>query len=141
MKKIWIFIFVMVALVLVMKVTVPPIEKHYEVATEQLANFVEEKIVEGDEFDEIIEQYVNKETVVQFLSQKDVYKPMIRYLVESMLYLDNYFVCNVGKITYDEEEYTLTLGMFGQVFVLTDYYKEIQAVGEKMEELNINIPE
>ena len=141
MKKIWIFIFVVVALVLVMKVTVPLIEKHYEVATEQLANFVEEQIVEGDEFDEIIEQYVDKETVVQFLSQKDVYKPAIKYLVENMLYLDNYFVCNVGKITYDEEEYALTLGMFGHVFVLTDYYKEIQAVGEKMEELNINIPE
>ena len=134
MKKIWIIVFVLVALVLVMKVTVPPIEKHYEVAAEQLGKFVEAKVVEGDEFDEIIEQYVDKETVLQFLSQEDVYKPVIRYFVENMLFLENYFVCNVGKFTYEDEVYPLTLGMFGRVFVITDYYDEILEVNEKMQE-------
>ena len=136
MKKSFIFIIVLVALVVAMKFTVPSIEKHYEVASKQLASFVEDKVIEGNEFDEIIGQYVDKESVMQFLSQEAVYKPVIRYMVENMLFLDDYFVCNVGKFTYEEQVYPLTLGLFGHVFVLTDYYDELQQAGKKVEELN-----
>jgi hypothetical protein len=136
MKKSFIIIIILVALVVAMKFTVPPIEKHYDVASKQLASFVQAKVIEGDEFDAIIGQYFNKETVMQFLSQEEVYKPVIRYFVENMLFLDDYFVCNVGKFTYEDEVYPLTLGLFGHVFVLTDYYDEMQQAGMKVEELN-----
>ena len=136
MKKSFIIIIILVALVVAMKFTVPPIEKHYDVASKQLASFVVEKVIEGDEFDDMIGQYVDKETALQFLSQEEVYKPVIRYFVENMLFLDDYFVCNVGKFTYEDEVYPLTLGMFGHVFVLTDYYDELQQAGKKVEELN-----
>ena len=136
MKKSFIIIIILVALVVAMKFTVPPIEKHYDVASKQLASFVQAKVIEGDEFDDVIGQYVDKETVMQFLSQEEVYKPVIRYFVENMLFLDDYFVCNVGKFTYEDEVYTLTLGLFGHVFVLTDYYDEMQQAGMKVEELN-----
>ena len=134
MKKSFIFIIIIVALVVAMKFTVPPIEKHYEVAADKLALFVKDKVVEGDEFDEIIEQYVDKETVMQYLSQEEVYKPVLKYMVETMLFLDDYFVCNVGKFTYEEEVYPLTLGLFGHVFVITDYYDQMLEVNEKMQE-------
>ena len=137
MKKSFIFIIIIVALVVAMKVTVPPIEKHYEVAADKLALFVQDKVVEGDEFDEIIEQYVDKETVMQYLSQEEVYKPVLKYMVETMLFLDDYFVCNVGKFTYEEEVYPLTLGLFGHVFVITDYYDQMLEVNEKMQERGI----
>ena len=120
-----------------MKFTVPPIEKHYEVAADKLALFVKDKVVEGDEFDEIIEQYVDKETVMQYLSQEEVYKPVLKYMVETMLFLDDYFVCNVGKFTYEEEVYPLTLGLFGHVFVITDYYDQMLDVNEKMQERGV----
>lgn len=136
MKKSFIIIIILVALVVAMKFTVPPIEKHYDVASKQLASFVQAKVIEGDEFDDVIGQYVDKETVMQFLSQEEVYKPVIRYFVENMLFLDDYFVCNVGKFTYEDEVYPLTLGLFGHVFVLTDYYDEMQQAGMKVEELN-----
>ena len=134
MKK-TLFILIIIAIVVVAaKMTVPPIEKHYEVASKQLASFVEEKVIEGNEFDEIIGEYVDKEEVMKFLSQEEVYKPVIRYMVENMLFLEDYFVCNVGKFTYEEEVYPLTLGLFGHVFVLSDYYDELQKAGEKVEE-------
>lgn len=134
MKKSFIFIIVLVALVVAMKFTVPPIEKHYEVASKQLASFVEEKVIKGNEFDEIIGEYVDKEEVMKFLSHEEVYKPVIRYMVENMLFLDDYFVCNVGKFTYEGEAYPLTLGLFGHVFVISDYYDELQQAGMKVEE-------
>ena len=137
MKKSFIFIIIIVALVVAMKFTVPPIEKHYEVAADKLALFVKDKVVEGDEFDEIIEQYVDKETVMQYLSQEEVYKPVLKYMVETMLFLDDYFVCNVGKFTYEEEVYPLTLGLFGHVFVITDYYDQMLEVNEKMQERGV----
>ena len=137
MKKSFIFIIIIVALVVAMKFTVPPIEKHYEVAADKLALFVKDKVVEGDEFDEIIEQYVDKEMVMQYLSQEEVYKPVLKYMVETMLFLDDYFVCNVGKFTYEEEVYPLTLGLFGHVFVITDYYDQMLDVNEKMQERGV----
>ncbi|MBQ2188255.1 MAG: hypothetical protein II401_06825 [Bacteroidales bacterium] len=134
MKKTLIILIIVAIVVVAAKMTVPPIEKHYEVASKQLASFVEEKVIEGNEFDEIIGEYVDKEEVMKFLSQEEVYKPVIRYMVENMLFLEDYFVCNVGKFTYEEEVYPLTLGLFGHVFVLSDYYDELQQAGEKVEE-------
>lgn len=134
MKKTLIILIIVAIVVVAAKMTVPPIEKHYEVASKQLASFVEEKVIEGNEFDEIIGEYVDKEEVMKFLSQEEVYKPVIRYMVENMLFLDDYFVCNVGKFTYEEEVYPLTLGLFGHVFVLSDYYDELQQAGMKVEE-------
>jgi short subunit fatty acids transporter len=134
MKKTLIILIIVAIVVVAAKMTVPPIEKHYEVASKQLASFVEEKVIEGNEFDEIIGEYVDKEEVMKFLSQEEVYKPVIRYMVENMLFLEDYFVCNVGKFTYEEEVYPLTLGLFGHVFVLSDYYDELQHAGMKVEE-------
>lgn len=134
MKKTLIILIIVAIVVVAAKMTVPPIEKHYEVASKQLASFVEEKVIEGNEFDEIIGEYVDKEEVMKFLSQEEVYKPVIRYMVENMLFLEDYFVCNVGKFTYEEEVYPLTLGLFGHVFVLSDYYDELQQAGKKVEE-------
>lgn len=134
MKKTLIILIIVAIVVVAAKMTVPPIEKHYEVASKQLASFVEEKVIEGNEFDEIIGEYVDKKEVMKFLSQEEVYKPVIRYMVENMLFLEDYFVCNVGKFTYEEEVYPLTLGLFGHVFVLSDYYDELQQAGEKVEE-------
>ena len=136
MKKFWIFILVLVALAVVMKVTVPSVEKHYDVATERLAVLLEDKIMEGDMLDEVINAYgIDKEAPVEFLKQGDMYKTMIRYYVENMLIMKDYFVCNVGKFTYDDKPCPLTIGVFGHVFVTTDYLDEIQKANEKLEKL------
>lgn len=136
MKKFWIFILVLVALAVAMKVTVPSVEKHYDVATERLSKFLEDEIMEGDDFDEMIDDYgIDKQAAVEFLKQGDMYKTMIRYNVENMLKMKDYFVCNVGKVTYDDKVYPLTIGVFGHVFVMTDYIDEIQEANEKLEDL------
>ena len=136
MKKLWIFVLVLAALAVVMKLTVPSVEKHYDVATEQLSEFVEDKFMESDDFDEMIDDYgIDKQVTVDFLKQGDMYKTMIRYSVENMLVLHDYVVCNVGKVTYEDKVYPLTIGMFGHVFVMTDYIDEMQKANEKLEQL------
>lgn len=136
MKKFWIFVLVLIVIAVVMKLTVPSVEKHYDVATEQLSKFVEDKIMEGDDYDEIIDDFgIDKKATVEFLKQGDMYKTMIRYNVENMLVMKDYVVCNVGKVTYDDKVYPLTVGLFGHVFVMTDYIDEIQAAQKKYEEV------
>lgn len=138
MKKFWIFVLVLIVIAVVMKLTVPSVEKHYDVATEQLSQFVEDRIMEGDDFDEIIGDYgIDKQAAVEFLKQGDMYKSMIRYNVENMLVMKDYIVCNVGKVTYDDKVYPLTVGLFGHVFVMTDYYDQILKVNEKMQERGV----
>jgi len=134
MRKILTFIGIIAILALVMKITCPEPAKHYEVATEKLTELFKERVVDGNDLDEIIEDYgIDKEMAVQFLVENGIYQSVVKYLVENNLYINDYFVCNIGKFTYDGEEYPLTLGMFGHVFVLTDYLDEIQKVGEMVE--------
>lgn len=136
MKKFWIFVLVLIVIAVVMKLTVPSVEKHYDVATEQLSKFVEDRIMEGNDYDEIIDDFgIDKKATVEFLKQGDMYKTMIRYNVENMLVMKDYVVCNVGKVTYDDKVYPLTVGLFGHVFVMTDYIDEIQAAQKKYEEV------
>lgn len=55
-------------------------------------------------------------------------------LAVGQMEIKDYFVCNVGKISYDGATYPLTIGCFNHVFVLTDYMDEVQKAGKKVEE-------
>ena len=121
MKKLLIVILVLAVLALFMKVTVPQPEKHREAAQQKLNELVGQKlssfegiqsVVEGDDFD--IRAWIN--VALDQLEVKD------------------YFVCNVGMVTYDGSTYPLTLGLFNKVYVLTDYKDDIQKAGKKVEE-------
>ena len=121
MKKLLITILVLAVLALFMKVTVPQPEKHRQVAQQKLNSLVGQKlssfqgiqsVAEGDDFD--IRAWFN--VALDQLEVKD------------------YFVCNVGMITYEGSTYPLTVGVFNKVFVLTDYKDEIQKAGKKVEE-------
>ena len=121
MKKLLIVILVLAVLALFMKVTVPQPEKHRETAQQKLNSLVGQKlssfqglkeVAEGDDFD--IRAWIN--VALDQLEVKD------------------YFVCNVGMVTYDGSTYPLTLGLFNKVYVLTDYKDEIQKAGKKVEE-------
>ena len=121
MKKLLITILVLAVLALFMKVTVPQPEKHREAAQQKLNTLVGQKlssfqgiqsVAEGDDFD--IRAWIN--VALDQLEVKD------------------YFVCNVGMVTYDGSTYPLTLGLFNKVYVLTDYKDDIQKAGKKVEE-------
>lgn len=121
MKKLLIFVIILAVLALFMKVTVPSPEKHREVAKEKLSELVNEKIKTIDGAKEIIEG--NNIDVKLFIK-----------LALTQMQMKDYFVCNVGYITYDGTEYMLTLGMFGHVFVTTDYIDEAQKLSQKVDE-------
>ena len=122
MKKLFGLIIVLAILAVVMKATVPTPEKHREVAKERLSEIVMEKISTID-------------GAVEAIKDNDIDVNMFIRLAVTQLKIKDYFVCNAGFVRYDGEEYMLTLGMFGHVFVMTDYIDEIQAASEKMEEL------
>lgn len=127
---------ILLGLALVMKVTVPSMEKHKEAAVEQVTKFVEEQMMQNEEVDGYLEAYgIDKDETHRFLSENGIYKSMVTYLVENSLFLEDYFVCNVGKFQYEGEIYPLTLGLFNHVFVLTDYIDEMQEAQAKMEKL------
>lgn len=136
MKRLIIILAILLGLALVMKVTVPSMEKHKEAAVEQVTKFVEEQMMQNDEVDGYLEAYgIDKDETHRFLSENGIYKSMVTYLVENSLFLEDYFVCNVGKFQYEGEIYPLTLGLFNHVFVLTDYIDEMQEAQAKMEKL------
>lgn len=122
MKKIFWFVVLLALLALFMKVTVPTPEKHREVVKERLSELVSEKISTIDGIKEIIEG-------------NNIDTQLFVKLALTQLKMKDYFVCNAGFVKYDGEEYMLTLGMFGHVFVMTDYIDEIQQTNEKLEEL------
>ena len=121
MKKSLIIILIVAIVVIVAKFTVPQPEKHRQVAQQTLMSLVGQKMstvqgltdmAQGDDFD--LRALIN--TALDQIEVKD------------------YFVCNVGRITYDGSTYPLTVGVFNRVFVLTDYQDAIQNAGKKVDE-------
>lgn len=101
--------------------TVPNEEKHYQVAQQKLTSLVGQKMSSLDGWKEMAE------------GQNLDIAALIKLAVGQMEVKD-YFVCNVGRITYDGKTYPLTVGVFNHVFVLTDYMDEMEKAGKKVEE-------
>lgn len=104
-----------------MKLTVPTSEKHKEVASERLSELIFEKVSTIEGAKEIIES-------------NNIDTQLFIRLALTQLKMKDYFVCNAGFVTYDNQDYMLTLGLFGHVFVMTDYIDKIQKAMEKFEE-------
>ena len=121
MKKTLVILIIIAIIVVAAKMTVPTPEKHREVAMERLTEMVNEKISTIEGAKEIIEG-------------NNIDTKLFIKLALTQLQMRDYFVCNAGYIKYDEKDYMLTLGLFGHVFVMTDYIDELQQAQEKMEE-------
>ena len=120
MKRGIIIIIVLVIVVIAAKLTVPEKDKHYHVAQQKLVSIVGNKMSSVDGLKEMAQG-----------ENMDV-NALIKAAVGQMEVHD-YFVCNVGIISYDGAAYPLTIGIFNHVFVLTDYLDEVQNAGKKAE--------
>ena len=121
MKKTLIIIIVLAIVAIAAKLTVPNEEKHYEVARQKLSSIVNQKLSSFDGVQDMIQdQGMDLRELIQVLANQ--------------MEVKDYFVCNVGFVTYDGSTYPLTLGLFKKVFVLTDYKNEIQKAGKKVDE-------
>ncbi|MBO7074179.1 MAG: hypothetical protein J6W12_04670 [Bacteroidales bacterium] len=121
MKKTLIILIIVAIVVVAAKMTVPNEEKHYQVAQQKLTSLVGQKMSSLDGWKEMAE------------GQNLDVAALIKLAVGQMEVKD-YFVCNVGRITYDGSTYPLTVGVFNHVFVLTDYMDEMEKAGKKVEE-------
>lgn len=121
MKKTLIIIIVLVVVVIAAKFTVPNEDKHHQVAQQKLTTLVSQKMSSFQGLKEIAQgQNMDVRSLIQ--------------VVLGEMEVKDYFVCNVGKITFDGSTYPLTIGVFNHVFVLTDYMDEIDKASKKVNE-------
>ena len=121
MKKTLIVIIVIAIVVIAAKFTVPNEEKHHQVAQQKLSAMVNQKLSSVDGIQDMIQdQGVDLRELIQ--------------VAMNQMEVKDYFVCNVGRVTYDGTTYPLTIGVFGKVFMLTDYRKELQNASKKVDE-------
>ena len=121
MKKTLLIIIVLAIVAIAAKFTVPSEDKHYQVAQQKLSSMVNQKLSSIDGIQEMIQD------------QGVDIRELIQVAMDQMEVKD-YFVCNVGRVTFDGTTYPLTVGVFGKVFMLSDYQKEFQNAGRKVDE-------
>ena len=121
MKKTFIILIVLAIVVVAAKFTVPNEDKHYRMAEQRLTSLVNQKLSSFHGVKDMLQ------------GQSLDVKALVQVALDQMEVKD-YFVCNVGKITYDGETYPLTIGVFNHVFVLSDYMDEMQKAGKKVDE-------
>ena len=122
MKKTLIVIIILAIVVIAAKFTVPTEEKHHQVAQQKLSAMVNQQLSSIDGIQDMIQdQGVDLRELIQ--------------VAMNQMEVKDYFVCNVGRVTYDGTTYPLTIGVFGKVFMLTDYRKELQNASKKVDEL------
>ena len=121
MKKSLLILIIIAIVVIAAKFTVPTEEKHHQVARQKLSSMVNQKLSSIDGIQEMIQD------------QGVDIRELIQVAMDQMEVKD-YFVCNVGRVTFDGTTYPLTVGVFGKVFMLSDYQKEFQNAGRKVEE-------
>ena len=121
MKKTLIVIIVIAIVVIAAKFTVPNEEKHHQVAQQKLSAMVNQKLSSVDGIQDMIQ---DKGVDIRELIQ----------VAMNQMEVKDYFVCNVGRVTYNGTTYPLTIGVFGKVFMLTDYRKELQNASKKVDE-------
>ena len=121
MKKSLLIIIIVAVVVIVAKFTVPNEEKHYQVARQKLSSVVSQKLSSVDGVQEMInDQGVDIRELIQVAMKQ--------------MEVKDYFVCNVGRVTYNGSTYPLTIGAFGKVFMLTDYKDAVKDAGKKVDE-------
>ena len=57
---------------------------------------------------------------------------VVSYMMDGRLSVDNYFVCSVGKLTFDGETTIVSVGAFNHIF--TDVSNRIRKAIEEMEQ-------
>ena len=92
-----------------------------KLARQKLSSMVNQKLSSIDGIQEMIQD------------QGVDIRELIQVAMDQMEVKD-YFVCNVGRVTFDGTTYPLTVGVFGKVFMLSDYQKEFQNAGRKVDE-------
>lgn len=103
-RSCWIVIAVLVALVVTAALTCPDRKQHVQVISDRLS-----VLYEGAEYDD---------------DGSGVFGALLGGLllsatIESMITVDDYFVFNVGKVTYEGEDRVMSIGAFGHVFALS----------------------
>ncbi len=105
MKGIIYTVLVLLLLAVVGVVTCPDKQAHYDEIEQVLREVVNEELngsAESEEDMSILGEWLSSSSVKLVLNQS--------------LSVDNYFVCSVGKVTFDGEVYPISVGVFNHVF-------------------------
>ena len=106
MKKIFVFILVLLFIAIAMVITCPEKVAHKTKVSEKL---IFDKELKSDvvNSDEPIYAVIRSAIVSKFISQN--------------LEVESYYVCSIGKMTLDGQTHPVSLGLFNHVFLLIDF--------------------
>ena len=106
MKKLLLFILIVVAVAGVCVVTCPDKEAHSEALKDLVNTVLTEELAEGE-----------NETDAGFVAFGSMLGTGIAGIVlDNTLKVENYFVCSVGTITYDGKTKIVSIGILNHVF-------------------------
>lgn len=107
MKKIVIFLLILVAAAAVCVVSCPDKSAHSEALEEVLHAAISEELSDGGNSED-------NYGMVEFLSALG--KGIGGFVLDSVLKVENYFVCSVGTISYKGETKVVSVGILNHVF-------------------------
>lgn len=116
MKKFIGFLIFLAVVAGVMFVTCPDKEKHVDKVSEDVLQYVREDVSNGENGG--LMEIVIDNAVVGSISEN-----LVRLYVKSQLKVEEFAVINIGKMRYEGEDHTVSIGAFNHVFSLVKTYK------------------
>jgi hypothetical protein len=108
MKKIFVFILVLLFIAIAMVITCPEKVAHKTKVSEKLSEIFDKELKSDVvNTDEPIYAVIRSDIVSKFISQN--------------LEVESYYVCSIGKMTLDGQTHPVSLGLFNHVFLLIDF--------------------
>ncbi len=112
MKKIFVFILVLLLIATAMVITCPWKVAHKTKISEKLSEVFDE---------ELKSNVVNDDELIYAAIGSAIGSKFISVIVDQNLKVESYYVCSIGKMTLDGQTYPVSLGLFNHVFLLNDF--------------------
>lgn len=122
MKKFFVFILVLLFIAIAMVITCPEKVAHKTKVSERLSEILDK---------ELKSNVVNDDELIYAAMGSALGSKFISVIVDQNLYVENYYVCSIGKMTLDGQTYPVSLGLFNHVFLLNDFEGVKQVLGNK----------
>ncbi len=121
MKKIFVFILVILSIAIAMVITCPEKVAHKAKVNEKLSEIFDK---------ELKSNVVNDDELIYAAIGSAIGSKFLSVIVDQNLEVESYYVCSIGKMTLDGQTYPVSLGLFNHVFLLKDFdsFEDIKKV-------------
>ena len=115
MKRLSVFLLVLLCIVITMVITCPEEEVHKEKISEKIKGIYSETIVSRVDADDGI-MGLFREYAIVGLQMLDILSDTDTYFE-----VNNYYVCNIGKLKIDGKSKMVSIGLFNHVYLVDNF--------------------